>query len=196
MADIGLPCAAENIACRAQRTLIYAPTNAGCILRRRVTWAVKNAAPMVGSVEASGGSLHSGRTLRSAQPLPRIQASAYLRRAQRARDGRRLLTATALHAGLLHLGLNCVALASIGPEAEAVLGYASFATVRGPAWPTNDSAIRTTAVRKVGFAQPLHMLPQPTPPPPPHPTDFASVDGARSSWTYRLGLPAAASGCS
>jgi hypothetical protein len=42
---------------------------------------------------------------------------------------RRLLTATTLHAGLLHLGLNCAALASVGPEAEAVLGYAGFATV-------------------------------------------------------------------
>ncbi|KAK9846361.1 hypothetical protein WJX81_002390 [Elliptochloris bilobata] len=41
----------------------------------------------------------------------------------------RLLTATALHAGLLHLGLNCAALASVGPQAEAVLGYAGFATV-------------------------------------------------------------------
>lgn len=41
----------------------------------------------------------------------------------------RLLTATLLHAGLLHLGLNCAALASVGPQAEAVLGYASFAAV-------------------------------------------------------------------
>lgn len=31
-----------------------------------------------------------------------------------------------MHAGLLHLGLNCTALFFIGPEAEAVLGYRSF----------------------------------------------------------------------
>lgn len=49
---------------------------------------------------------------------------------------RRLLTATTLHAGLLHLGLNCAALASVGPEAEAVLGYAGFATVPPPPSPT------------------------------------------------------------
>ena len=35
----------------------------------------------------------------------------------------RLLTCTFLHAGLLHLGLNCYALFSIGPDVEAVLGY-------------------------------------------------------------------------
>ena len=169
MADSGLPCAAERIACRALQTPIQVPTSAGCTLQRRVIWAVINSVPMVRSAEVSGGSLHSGRTLLSVQPLPRVQASAFLGRPQRARDGRRLLTATALHAGLLHLGLNCVALASIGPEAEAVLGYASFATVRSPAWPTSDPANRKTAVRNVGYAQPLHMLSQPTPPPPPHP---------------------------
>ena len=41
----------------------------------------------------------------------------------------RLLTCTFLHAGLLHLGLNCYALFSIGPDVEAVLGYRTFATI-------------------------------------------------------------------
>lgn len=41
----------------------------------------------------------------------------------------RLLSANFLHAGLLHLGLNCAALWSVGPEAEAVLGYATFLAI-------------------------------------------------------------------
>ncbi|CAG9462113.1 unnamed protein product [Pedinophyceae sp. YPF-701] len=41
----------------------------------------------------------------------------------------RLLTANFLHAGVLHLGLNSVALWQLAPEAEAVLGPATFATV-------------------------------------------------------------------
>ena len=43
--------------------------------------------------------------------------------------GCRLLTCTFLHAGILHLGLNCYALFSIGPDVEAVLGYRTFATI-------------------------------------------------------------------
>ena len=38
----------------------------------------------------------------------------------------RLLSANFMHAGLLHLGLNCAALIALGPEAEAVLGYDRF----------------------------------------------------------------------
>lgn len=34
-----------------------------------------------------------------------------------------------MHAGLLHLGLNTLALAQLGPEAEAVLGPQSFLTI-------------------------------------------------------------------
>ena len=34
----------------------------------------------------------------------------------------RLLTSTFMHAGLLHLGLNCAALWLIAPETEAILG--------------------------------------------------------------------------
>ena len=30
---------------------------------------------------------------------------------------------------MLHLGLNCLALYSIGPDVEAVFGYASFCTI-------------------------------------------------------------------
>ncbi|KAK9820107.1 hypothetical protein WJX72_006208 [[Myrmecia] bisecta] len=41
----------------------------------------------------------------------------------------RLLTANFLHAGLLHLGLNCLALYSLAPDAEAVLGYGTFTAV-------------------------------------------------------------------
>jgi rhomboid protease GluP len=41
----------------------------------------------------------------------------------------RLLSSTFLHAGLLHLGLNCWALGVVAPEAEAVLGYTTFAYV-------------------------------------------------------------------
>jgi rhomboid protease GluP len=41
----------------------------------------------------------------------------------------RLVTSNFMHAGLLHLGLNCAALLFIGPEAEAVLGYRSFLAV-------------------------------------------------------------------
>ena len=41
----------------------------------------------------------------------------------------RLLTCTFLHAGLLHLGLNCFALYSIGPDVEAVMGYSTFAAI-------------------------------------------------------------------
>ncbi len=41
----------------------------------------------------------------------------------------RLLTCTFLHAGLLHLGLNCFALFSIGPDVEAVMGYSTFAAI-------------------------------------------------------------------
>jgi rhomboid protease GluP len=41
----------------------------------------------------------------------------------------RLLSCTFLHAGVLHLGLNCLALYNIGPDVEAVFGYASFCTI-------------------------------------------------------------------
>ncbi len=41
----------------------------------------------------------------------------------------RLLSATFLHAGLLHLGLNCYALYALGTEVEAVMGYAVFLTI-------------------------------------------------------------------
>ncbi|CAL8461793.1 g1324 [Coccomyxa elongata] len=41
----------------------------------------------------------------------------------------RLLTCTFLHAGILHLGLNCWALFSIGPEVEGVMGYSTFAAI-------------------------------------------------------------------
>ncbi|EIE25226.1 rhomboid-domain-containing protein [Coccomyxa subellipsoidea C-169] len=41
----------------------------------------------------------------------------------------RLLTCTFLHAGILHLGLNCWALYSIGPEVEGVMGYSTFAAI-------------------------------------------------------------------
>lgn len=41
----------------------------------------------------------------------------------------RLLTATFLHAGLLHLGLNCYALYSLGAEVEAVMGNRVFLAI-------------------------------------------------------------------
>ena len=41
----------------------------------------------------------------------------------------RLLSCTFLHAGVLHLGLNCLALYNIGPDVEAVFGYASFGAI-------------------------------------------------------------------
>eukprot|EP00884_Botryococcus_braunii_P019248 jgi/Botrbrau1/6006/Bobra.104_1s0034.2 len=41
----------------------------------------------------------------------------------------RMLTSMFLHAGLLHLGLNSLALAQLGPEAEALLGHFTFLTV-------------------------------------------------------------------
>lgn len=41
----------------------------------------------------------------------------------------RLITCNFMHAGFLHLGLNLYALYCIAPEAEAVLGYWSFAAV-------------------------------------------------------------------
>ncbi|KAK9859393.1 hypothetical protein WJX84_003115 [Apatococcus fuscideae] len=41
----------------------------------------------------------------------------------------RLGTSVFMHAGLLHLGLNTLALAQLGPEAEAVLGPQSFLTI-------------------------------------------------------------------
>lgn len=34
-----------------------------------------------------------------------------------------------MHAGVLHLGLNTLALAQLGPEAEAVLGAQSFLSI-------------------------------------------------------------------
>lgn len=39
----------------------------------------------------------------------------------------RLLTATFMHAGLLHLGTNCGSLWAVAPEAEAVYGCACMA---------------------------------------------------------------------
>eukprot|EP00899_Mesostigma_viride_P004954 jgi/Mesvir1/1445/Mv14436-RA.1 len=41
----------------------------------------------------------------------------------------RVFTSIFLHAGLLHLGANTLALLSVGPEAEAVLGYRTFGVV-------------------------------------------------------------------
>ena len=41
----------------------------------------------------------------------------------------RLLSCTFLHAGVLHLGLNCLALYNIGPDVEAVFGQASFVAI-------------------------------------------------------------------
>lgn len=41
----------------------------------------------------------------------------------------RLLSSTFLHAGLLHLGLNCYALWALGTELESVMGYAPFAAI-------------------------------------------------------------------
>ena len=40
-----------------------------------------------------------------------------------------MITANFMHAGFLHLALNLYALYVIAPEAEAVLGYWSFAAV-------------------------------------------------------------------
>ena len=40
-----------------------------------------------------------------------------------------MLTATFLHAGLLHLGLNCYALYSLGAEVEAVMGNRVFSAI-------------------------------------------------------------------
>ncbi len=40
-----------------------------------------------------------------------------------------MITCNFMHAGFLHLGLNLYALFSIAPEAEAVLGYWTFAVV-------------------------------------------------------------------
>lgn len=49
----------------------------------------------------------------------------------------RLLTATFLHAGLLHLGLNCYALYSLGAEVESVMGHRVFVAIYllAGAWP-------------------------------------------------------------
>ena len=41
----------------------------------------------------------------------------------------RLLTAMFLHAGVLHLGLNQIALWQLAPEVEGVMGYATFLTI-------------------------------------------------------------------
>ena len=58
-----------------------------------------------------------------------ISRAATVRASEEVRLPCRLLTCTFLHAGLLHLGLNCFALYSIGPDVEAVLGYSTFAAI-------------------------------------------------------------------
>lgn len=86
-----------------------------------VTWALLAAIALVwAAVELGGGSGDSATLI----AFGALEAGAIA-----AGDYWRLLTATFLHSGALHLGLNCVGLFILGTQAEKVYGHVRFSAI-------------------------------------------------------------------
>ena len=86
-----------------------------------VTWALLAAIAIVwAAVELGGGSGDSATLI----AFGALEAGAIA-----AGDYWRLLTATFLHSGALHLGLNCVGLFILGTQAEKVYGHVRFSAI-------------------------------------------------------------------
>ena len=86
-----------------------------------VTWALLAAIAIIwAAVELGGGSGDSATLI----AFGALEAGAIA-----AGDYWRLLTATFLHSGALHLGLNCVGLFILGTQAEKVYGHVRFSAI-------------------------------------------------------------------